>query len=109
LKLDKSLIHGMTQQPRTAAMVQAIISLGAELRVDVIAEGVETPAQLAMLKDFNCPRAQGFLLARPMPAVQAQVVLRKPWGNLTKAPLRPSAFRQAGLAHQDRAYSASCV
>jgi EAL domain-containing protein (putative c-di-GMP-specific phosphodiesterase class I) len=82
LKLDKSLIQGMTRQPRTAATVRAIIALGSELQVDVIAEGVETPAQLTMLKDFDCPHAQGFLLARPMPAVQAQVVLGKTWGNL---------------------------
>ena len=84
LKLDKSLIHRMIQHPRTASTVRAIIALGSELRVDVIAEGVETPSQLAMLEDFNCPRAQGFLLARPMPAVQAQVVLAKPWGNFSR-------------------------
>jgi EAL domain-containing protein (putative c-di-GMP-specific phosphodiesterase class I) len=82
LKLDRSLIHGMTQNPQTASKVRAIIAVCAEFKVDVVAEGVESESQLAMLKDFDCPRAQGFLLARPMPPVQAQVVLGKKWGNL---------------------------
>jgi EAL domain-containing protein (putative c-di-GMP-specific phosphodiesterase class I)/PAS domain-containing protein len=82
LKLDKSLIHSMTQHRGTAAMVQATIALGAELGVDVIAEGVETHAQLTMLKNLGCRHAQGYLLARPMPAVEAQIALRKIWGNL---------------------------
>jgi EAL domain-containing protein (putative c-di-GMP-specific phosphodiesterase class I) len=38
-----------------------------------------------MLRDLGCTHAQGFLLARPMPAVQAQIALRKLWGNLPKA------------------------
>jgi EAL domain-containing protein (putative c-di-GMP-specific phosphodiesterase class I) len=84
LKLHKSLIHSMTQHRRTASTVQAIVSLGSELKVDVIAEGVETQSQLDMLRAFRCPQAQGFLLARPMPAVQAQVVLAKSWGNLAR-------------------------
>jgi EAL domain-containing protein (putative c-di-GMP-specific phosphodiesterase class I) len=84
LKLDKLLVHRMTHHRGTASTVQAVIALGAQLKVDVIAEGVETPAQLAMLREFNCPHAQGFLLARPMPASQARVVLAKPWGNLDR-------------------------
>ena len=95
LKLDKSLIHGMTHRPGTASTVHAIIALCAELKVDVIAEGVETQAQLAMLRDFNCPKVQGFLLARPMPAVQAQVVLGKTWGNLEAS----TASSRLAIAH----------
>ena len=85
LKLDKSLIHRMTQEPKIAAVVHAVIALGAELDVEVMAEGVETESQLSMLRDLGCTHAQGFLLARPMPAVQAQIALRKLWGNLPKA------------------------
>jgi EAL domain-containing protein (putative c-di-GMP-specific phosphodiesterase class I) len=85
LKLDKSLIHRMTQERKIAAVVHAVIALGAELDVEVMAEGVETEAQLSMLRDLGCTHAQGFLLARPMPAVQAQLALRKLWGNLPKA------------------------
>jgi diguanylate cyclase (GGDEF)-like protein len=81
LKLDKSLIHNITLNKRSAGVMDALISLGAELGVDVIAEGVETEPQFRMLADLGCPHVQGYLLARPMQATQAQVALRKAWGN----------------------------
>jgi EAL domain-containing protein (putative c-di-GMP-specific phosphodiesterase class I) len=81
LKVDRSLIHRMTLDKKSRAVTRAIVSLGAELGVDVVAEGVETEEQLQMLTTLGCPRVQGYLLARPMPAKQAQVALRKPWGD----------------------------
>jgi len=89
LKLDKSLIHTMTPHSKGAAAVHALICLGAELGIDVIAEGVETEPQFQMLQELGCLQIQGYLLGRPMPAVQAQIALRKPWGNLPKSVLRP--------------------
>jgi EAL domain-containing protein (putative c-di-GMP-specific phosphodiesterase class I)/GGDEF domain-containing protein len=85
LKLDPSLIHGMTMDAKAATRTREIVSLGAELGLDVIAEGVETEDQLHMLTDLGCPRVQGYLLSRPMPAKQAQVALRKTWGNRLSA------------------------
>ncbi len=101
LKLDKSVIHRMTHDGPTAAMVHATIALGAALGVDVIAEGVETKVQLNMLKSLGCRHAQGYLLARPMPAVQAQLALRKAWGNLPHGPLvsPPARLSQSAAAH----------
>jgi EAL domain-containing protein (putative c-di-GMP-specific phosphodiesterase class I) len=84
LKLDQSLVRDMTSQTRVAATVNAVIALGAQMNVDVLAEGVETEPQLNMLRDFGCRHVQGFLLARPMPAIQAQLALRKSWGNLPR-------------------------
>jgi len=81
LKLDQSLVHGMTLDKKTAAVTRTIVSLGAELGMDVVAEGVETEEQLQMLTDLECPRVQGYLLGRPMPAKQAHLALRKAWGN----------------------------
>ena len=81
LKLDRSLIHRMTLDRKGAAVVRLIISLGAELDMEVIAEGVETEEQLRMLTDLGCPQAQGYLLGRPMAAEQVQVVLSKTWGD----------------------------
>jgi EAL domain-containing protein (putative c-di-GMP-specific phosphodiesterase class I)/GGDEF domain-containing protein len=89
LKLDKSLIQNMTVDDKAMGVIHALISLGAALGVDVIAEGVETEPQFHMLLELGCLQAQGYLLARPMPAVQAQVALRKPWGNLPKEVRRP--------------------
>jgi EAL domain-containing protein (putative c-di-GMP-specific phosphodiesterase class I) len=96
LKLDQSLVHRMTQDVKTAAVARLIVSMGAELGIDVVAEGVETERQLAMLTEIHCPRVQGFLLGRPMPAKQAQIALRKPWGN--RAPPTPSRVGTAAEA-----------
>jgi diguanylate cyclase (GGDEF)-like protein len=85
LKLDRSLIHRMTQDANDAGMVKALITLGAVHEIPVIAQGVETEAQLYMLLQFGCPQAQGFLFARPMSGVHALIALRKPWGNLSKS------------------------
>jgi EAL domain-containing protein (putative c-di-GMP-specific phosphodiesterase class I) len=90
LKLDKSITHSMTLGRKQAAVTQAIISLGAELGIDVIAEGVETESQFKMLTELGCPQAQGYLLARPMPEKQAQIALRKTWGNLPKSMFHPA-------------------
>ena len=79
---------------RDAALAAAIIALGRELGLRVVAEGVETQAQFQMLTQFGCLQAQGFLLGRPMPAAQALVVLRKPWGNLPRAVPRPATATQ---------------
>jgi EAL domain-containing protein (putative c-di-GMP-specific phosphodiesterase class I) len=96
LKLDQSLICQMTMNKRGAIVMRSMVSLGEELGLDVIAEGVETEQQLWMLTDMGCPRAQGYLLGRPMPAKQAQVALRRPWGN------RPApAVRRARVAKGD--------
>jgi diguanylate cyclase len=81
LKLDRSLIHRMALDHKSAAVMRSIVSLGAELDMDVIAEGVESELQLQMLADLGCPQVQGYLLGRPMSAAQAQFALSKPWGN----------------------------
>jgi EAL domain-containing protein (putative c-di-GMP-specific phosphodiesterase class I) len=87
LKLDRSLIQRMTLDRKSAAVMRSVVSLGAELGMDVIAEGVETEVQLQMLAELGCPQAQGYLLGRPMTAEQAQLALSKPWGN---RPIRPT-------------------
>jgi EAL domain-containing protein (putative c-di-GMP-specific phosphodiesterase class I) len=81
LKLDRSMIHRMTLDRKSAAVMRSMISLGAELDMEVIAEGVETEVQLQMLADLGCHQVQGYLLGRPMPAEEAQAALSKPWGN----------------------------
>jgi EAL domain-containing protein (putative c-di-GMP-specific phosphodiesterase class I) len=100
LKVDQSLIHQMTVDRKSASVTRAIASLAMDLGIDVIAEGVETEDQLQMLTELKVPRAQGYLLARPMPAKQAQVVLRKLWGDrLSAAALRVAAAAGPAYAH----------
>jgi EAL domain-containing protein (putative c-di-GMP-specific phosphodiesterase class I) len=89
LKLDQSLVHRMTLDAKSAIVMRWIISLGADLGMDVIAEGVETEQQFQMLEDLGCPRVQGYLLGRPMPPKQAQLALRRAWGNRASPVFRP--------------------
>ncbi|MFB9151098.1 putative bifunctional diguanylate cyclase/phosphodiesterase [Roseovarius ramblicola] len=67
IKLDRSMIARLEQDPRNRVIVRAIIRLCGLLRMSVVAEGVETAAQRAMLHRANCPVIQGYGLARPMP------------------------------------------
>jgi diguanylate cyclase (GGDEF)-like protein len=70
LKIDRSLINNLRQGSRSAAIVRSTVALGQNLGLTVVAEGVETPDQIALLRQFGCHEAQGFGLARPMPAEQ---------------------------------------
>jgi EAL domain-containing protein (putative c-di-GMP-specific phosphodiesterase class I) len=70
LKLDRTFIEHIADEVESRAVVKAVIRLGHELGLSVVAEGVEDEAQLRWLRDWHCDAAQGFLLARPMPAEQ---------------------------------------
>jgi EAL domain-containing protein (putative c-di-GMP-specific phosphodiesterase class I) len=100
LKLDPSLVRLMISNSKGAGIVRTILSLGSTLGIDVIAEGVETEDQLRMLTELGCPGAQGYLLGRPMAAIEAQVVMTQPWGNLERRPdAAPTAFAQTNHVH----------
>lgn len=70
LKLDRSFITAITESPKNSAIVQSTIMLSHALGLTVVAEGVETPAELHWLKENGCDIAQGYGIARPMPAGQ---------------------------------------
>jgi diguanylate cyclase (GGDEF)-like protein/PAS domain S-box-containing protein len=65
VKIDRGFVAGLGSSPEDEAIVRAIVQLGRTLGLSVIAEGVETEAQLARLKEIGCDQAQGFLLAFP--------------------------------------------
>jgi diguanylate cyclase (GGDEF)-like protein len=67
LKIDRSFIHGMTDDPDKTSVVSSIISLGHALRMEVVAEGVETEAQSQLLRLLRCDQIQGYLVSRPLP------------------------------------------
>jgi diguanylate cyclase (GGDEF)-like protein/PAS domain S-box-containing protein len=71
LKVDRSFVAGLGAEGGDEAIVAAIIRLAHTLGLEAVAEGVETPAQLARLRALGCNLAQGFYLARPMPADDA--------------------------------------
>ncbi|UUX49585.1 EAL domain-containing protein [Nisaea acidiphila] len=75
LKIDKSFIQDMTSNYQNLEIVRTITMLGQNLRLDVIAEGVETSEQLAQLRALDCHYAQGFLFSRPIGADQVAAFL----------------------------------
>ncbi|GAA0598523.1 hypothetical protein GCM10009416_40880 [Craurococcus roseus] len=77
LKIDRSFVLGMGEDPKAAAIVCSVVALGRALGLIVTAEGVETAEQVASLRDAGCAQGQGFLLGRPAPtaAVAARFAL----------------------------------
>lgn len=68
LKLDKSLIDGIEATPEDRFIVQSTIEMAHLLGLEVVAEGIETEASVAVLAELGCDLVQGYLLAKPMPA-----------------------------------------
>ncbi|HVA05963.1 MAG TPA: diguanylate cyclase [Acidimicrobiales bacterium] len=68
VKIDQEFVDGLGTDPSDTAIVTAVVAMAAALGLEVTAEGVETQDQLASLQRLDCQRAQGFYLARPMPA-----------------------------------------
>jgi EAL domain-containing protein (putative c-di-GMP-specific phosphodiesterase class I) len=68
LKIDQSFVRDVATSSSDAAIVNAILSMGKSLNQRVIAEGVETPDQLAFLRTWQCDTGQGFLFSHPVPA-----------------------------------------
>jgi diguanylate cyclase (GGDEF)-like protein len=68
VKIDRAFVTDITHSPDDAAIAVAIIAIAHNLRMQVIAEGVETPAQLEFLRARNCDQIQGFFFSTPVPA-----------------------------------------
>jgi diguanylate cyclase (GGDEF)-like protein len=75
IKIDQSFIRDMLVQPDCAAIVKSVISLARDLRIGVVAEGVETADQLEYLRQINCDEIQGYLISRPVSAEQVLALL----------------------------------
>jgi diguanylate cyclase (GGDEF)-like protein len=71
LKIDRSFVRDIEDDPDDRVIVQAIVSLAHSLGIRVVAEGVETEGQRAFLCDIGCELIQGYLVSRPQPAVDA--------------------------------------
>ena len=76
IKIDRSFVNGLEGDDANLPIVQAVIALAHGLGIDVVAEGIETAAQLARLRTLMCDRGQGFFYARPMPAADLGPMLR---------------------------------
>jgi diguanylate cyclase (GGDEF)-like protein len=77
LKIDKTFLEAVPDDPDATAIVTAIIELAAALGMEAVAEGVENEAQRAFLVERGCPLAQGYLLGRPMAAAEIEPLLAR--------------------------------
>jgi EAL domain-containing protein (putative c-di-GMP-specific phosphodiesterase class I) len=66
LKIDRSFVADMLNNSESQEIVKTILSLGRNLRMQVVAEGVETREQMTLLKSLDCEFAQGYLFSRPL-------------------------------------------
>jgi diguanylate cyclase (GGDEF)-like protein/PAS domain S-box-containing protein len=91
LKIDRSFVQRLQDGTRNSEVVKAIVTLGHSLGRAVIAEGIESPAQLSKLRELGCGFGQGYLLARPLSAEMAEAWL---------ADERTAVDAEAGLRSQ---------
>jgi diguanylate cyclase (GGDEF)-like protein len=75
IKIDRSFVHELTSRSDSAAIVKAVIGLGRSLGIATTAEGVETEAQLEMMRQQGCSEVQGFLFSPPLPAMAVSRLL----------------------------------
>ncbi|MCB1679695.1 MAG: EAL domain-containing protein [Halioglobus sp.] len=75
LKIDRTFVQGLENNVQDAAIVNSVIAMARSLGLEVTAEGVELPDQLAFLRDSACHDAQGFLLGKPVPPEQLSALL----------------------------------
>lgn len=77
-EVDRSFVAELDQEHMDSAIVQAVLSMADALGVGVVAEGVETAAQAARLRELGCDLAQGYYFGRPLSAEQADAWLGDP-------------------------------
>lgn len=100
VKLDQSFVKGATSDPADAALVLAIVTLAHNLKLKVIAEGIETPEQLAFLRLLRCDEGQGYLFGKPMSPENFQ-------SCVTNDPKRKNCVRSEVKKHDEVMRAAS--
>jgi len=76
LKIDRSFIHDLEENRNSRALVEAIIAMGHSLKLEIVAEGVETEEQLSFLRSRNIKMIQGYFFSPPVPAEEFRALLQ---------------------------------
>jgi len=87
LKIDRSFVAGLNRSANGGVIIQAVVTLGRALGMEIVIEGVETDEQRVLLRLAGCNEMQGYLFARPGPGDEIDRLLR----DGAPAPLRASA------------------
>jgi EAL domain-containing protein (putative c-di-GMP-specific phosphodiesterase class I) len=103
LKIDRSFVSGLQETAEQAAVVRAVVTLGASLGKRVVAEGIEQASQRETLRSLGCDYGQGHHLGRPLPAEATEAMLREHL-DMLPAPVQRAttpdfAGTQSGLLH----------
>lgn len=106
IKIDRSFVSGASNpESRNAALIRAMVSLGSDLQMRTIAEGVETPEELQLVRDLGCSLVQGYIFGKPMRCEEARELAAKGSAELPAAPYPPREPRmriiRAALLHID--------
>jgi EAL domain-containing protein (putative c-di-GMP-specific phosphodiesterase class I) len=75
IKIDRSFVRDMAESEESAAIVRAVAGLARSLNIVTVVEGVETSAQLEMVRSQGCDECQGYLLGRPMPETEVRSIV----------------------------------
>jgi diguanylate cyclase (GGDEF)-like protein len=89
LKIDRSFVSKVSGNPEGETLVRTLVQLGKALSIETVAEGIEQPHELSLLRSERCDSGQGFLFARPLDLIAAEVFLED-WR--TRDPAVPSAM-----------------
>jgi diguanylate cyclase (GGDEF)-like protein len=98
LKIDRSFTNRLPADAASRTLVSTIIGLARAFNMSTVAEGVETPEQLAYLERAGCHESQGYLHSRPIPAAELELLLTQQAGVLQAS----SAERASGTANRER-------
>ena len=77
IKIDQSFVVNLGEDLQSKALCSAVVSIGRALNIKVVAEGVETPEQLRILRQLGCDEVQGYLISKPVPANQIPQLIHR--------------------------------
>ncbi len=98
LKIDKAYVDNIETSAESASLITGVIELAHGLNTRIVAEGIETPAQLTMLKDLGCDYGQGFFLGRPMEVEALENWIGQGWEGAAAAVILDAAEVASNLA-----------
>jgi EAL domain-containing protein (putative c-di-GMP-specific phosphodiesterase class I) len=77
LKIDRAFVVGIPAEPNDCAIAQAIVTMGQQLRQEIVAEGVETRDQMTFLRQLGCDQLQGYLFSKPLPVADYERLVQE--------------------------------